>query len=341
VDQTLPSDSDFIYLLQCFLESNPNIAIPMRDGSSLYKIFLSKVSGSLTWAPCPFLLQTCITQFLTLGADPNTTVKEGIPLLHHCLAGMRFLDSVSRELLMRLLNLADPNLVGGDGNCPLHLLFASYFSNWNKRNYSKLAYISALVDRGADVNKRNGQGVTPLEVLMTREQGSGNLLKYVGRVLEAGAGPMILTSSGKSLFELAEEKVSHREKAPLMKALLEADLASQLDLQTLPNYPPWAEHWRAACREPSWILAKQLVKFERLVHPPPPGKIRDCAFVVIAEHLLKIHKDRLLQWQAGNLEREAVKHDREQYISILKDCNERQADIDPSWYTYLLQIMDF
>ncbi len=66
-----------------------------------------------------------------------------------------------------------------------------------------------------------------------------------------------------------------------------------------------------------------------------------CGFVVIAEHLLKRHRSRLELVLEKTLEKESAVEDYEEYCAILRDCRERKADIDASFYTFLLDIMDF
>ena len=78
------------------------------------------------------------------------------------------------------------------------------------------------------------------------------------------------------------------------------------------------------------------------VHPKPEVKeFHACAFVVIAEHLLERYKSQLELWQAGDMTMESVKENYEEYCAILRDCRERQAEVKTSWYTYLLDIMDY
>jgi len=67
----------------------------------------------------------------------------------------------------------------------------------------------------------------------------------------------------------------------------------------------------------------------------------ECAFLVIAERLLERHRSRLKLFLEKNLEKGSVMENYEEYCAILRDCRERKADIDISFYTFLLDIMDF
>jgi hypothetical protein len=67
----------------------------------------------------------------------------------------------------------------------------------------------------------------------------------------------------------------------------------------------------------------------------------ECAFRVIAEHQLELHKACLKRWQENLVGKEAVTKDYEDYCAILRDCRDRGIEIDISWYNFLLDLMDF
>jgi len=54
-----------------------------------------------------------------------------------------------------------------DGNYPLHLLLMRPASHFSPSKHSKLDYLNVLIDRKANVNQANGNGVLPLEVLLS------------------------------------------------------------------------------------------------------------------------------------------------------------------------------
>jgi hypothetical protein len=92
--------------------------------------------------------------------------------------------------------------------------------------------------------------------------------------------------------------------------------------------------------EQKWMVAKHLLDFEDSYPRSTFKTFLECAFLV-AEKLLNRNEAQLVRWQVGRLEHEAAKLHRKEYVAVLQDCNERQPGIEPSWYTYLLKIMDF
>jgi hypothetical protein len=94
--------------------------------------------------------------------------------------------------------------------------------------------------------------------------------------------------------------------------------------------------------ESLWHHAKAgLTALEATDSRPNIKDFMGCAFLVVAEHLLERHRSQLRLWLRGDLERETVKENFEEYCAILRDCRERKAEVDPSYYAFLLDIMDF
>jgi hypothetical protein len=62
----------------------------------------------------------------------------------------------------------------------------------------------------------------------------------------------------------------------------------------------------------------------------PSKKFLDSAFIFIADKLREMHKAQLVLWHAGRLDYGDAKFHRQEYVAILKDCNEQQADNDLS-----------
>lgn len=355
VSQVEPHSDEYLRSLLNFLDHSPNISLPLLDGSLPFETLLKKLKpilrqlGTLTrilqsqfWEDKTEMQRCCLERFIALGANADTLVTEGSPLLHYLLEDSTILGrSKLGELVMLIIHNANANLAGYDGNCPLHQILCKPSSSFSGPPYSKLDYIKVLIGRKADVNQPNASGACPLELLLSvKNEAVSNMTKYCMALLEAGAVPMLITSKGKNIFDLVDEYVDESGRHKLLKALLEADLNADTEPANLANHL-WAIRWRAACRETQWVVAKHLLQFEGPFSRPSSKTFLDCAYIVIAENLLKGHKAQLVRWQAGRLEHEAARHHRQEYVAILNDCNERQAAIEPSWYTYLLKIMDF
>jgi ankyrin repeat protein len=338
--QVVPGSEERLRILLDFLDHSPDISQPMLNGSLPFRNLLKNlkpfVNTKRAASDEPSLESRCLERFLSLGADADTVVIEGSPLLHYCLENGQ---KPYRPWVMLIVQRADVNLAGHDGNHPLHQILRLDYSSFSQNgSQRRLDYITALIGRNANVNQLDARGASPLEIALNNKDLAWNMMVYVTPLLEAGAVPMLVTSKGESMFDLIEKIVHPTDKLKVMKTLLEADLALKTELPN--SAPSWARSWRAACYESQWIVAKNLIQFEDPISRPSSMTFLNCAFIVIAENLLREHKAQLVLWQAGKLELEAARTHRQEYIAILKDWSGRGIDIEPLWYKYLLEVMD-
>jgi len=357
LEQVVPNSNELLEMLLKFLDHNPNISLPMPNTSLPFETLLKKLKPILKqlgeqkykyrprylegWVDKRQLELRCLKQFLSLGADADTVVTNGSSLLHYCLEDTALVSkSGSGELVMLIIQLANVNLAGLDGNYPLHQILSMSSFSFNEPPFSKSDYIKALIGQNANVNQPNASGARPLEILLSKKNdSSSSMINHTMLLIEAGAIPMLITSEGKRIFDLIDKNVDQSGRRKLAKIILETDAALKTEIPN--NYPYWAKSWRAACNESQWIVAKHFLDFEEPTSSPLSETFLSCAFIVIAESLLRNHKAQLILWQAGRLAHEAARPHRQEYVAILKDCNERQATVEPSWYKYLVEIMDF
>jgi hypothetical protein len=124
--------------------------------------------------------------------------------------------------------------------------------------------------------------------------------------------------------------------------MLKGDIDSQQNDTDTIGRPEWAEIWRLAWGQRLWHLAKShLIELEHHPSRPKIMGLNECAFLVLAQHFLEKHKCQLRLWQAGEMSKESVREDYEGYCAALRDCRDRNAKVDPSWYVYLLDLMEF
>jgi hypothetical protein len=96
--------------------------------------------------------------------------------------------------------------------------------------------------------------------------------------------------------------------------------------------------WRAAYDEQEWEAAKRHLWAEDLVSLGAGNLFRDCALVVIAEHLLRGYMNRLERWrvQAEPLhEHDSIEAENCQrnYMPILKGFYPARLDVNLPWYS--------
>jgi hypothetical protein len=191
------------------------------------------------------------------------------------------------------------------------------------------------------VNKPNRAGVSPLELWLIGNRPQPTLNKVTTLLVEAGASSTITTSAGKTLFDLLTYQ-SRESRVFLTKTLLEADIKAQQPENDAAAGSEWVEVWRSTWKQSLWSVAKaSLTKLEYLDFRPKSKNFMECAFLVIVERLLERHRSRLKLFLEKDLEKGGVMENYEEYCAILRDCRERKANIDVSFYTFLLDIMDF
>lgn len=346
IAEAIPASTGYMEVVFEFLNCKPDVTTPMRNGQSLLGVFLENTSilqkdtarwGASEWVNAGF---RCLEQFLVAGANPNITFHSQ-PLLHYSLKSSKIWEG-RESFFMLLIEEADLEVPGPDGNFPLHIAFSRRQRRWDRDSFFPYCKVtSALIARQVDVNKPNRAGAPPLEIWLTGDRPQPALNKVVTLLVDAGASSTITTTAGETLFDLFTSQP--REcRVFLTRTLLAADIkAPQPENGTVAG-SEWVELWRSAWKPSLWSIAKaSLTKLDQLDSRPKSKHFMECAFLVIAERLLERHRSRLRLVLEKSLERGNAMEDYEEYCAILRDCRERNADIDVTFYTFLLDIMDF
>jgi len=334
--------SGYMDIILEFLNCKPDVRTPMRNGQALLSVFLENTSilqkdterwGSPEWVKAGF---RCLEQFLVAGANRNFTFHSQ-PLLHYCLESGKFREGTpSENFLVHLVEEADLDIPGSDGNYPLHVAFTRGDSS-----FLNCKVTSALIARQVSVNKPNRAGASPLELWLTGYRTQTTLNKVTTLLVEAGASSTVTTTAGKTLFDLLTYQ-SRESRVFLTRTLLEAGIKAQQPENDTVAGSEWVEVWRSAWKQSLWSIAKaSMTKLDYLDFRPKSKNFMECAFLVIAERLPERHRSRLKLFLEKNLEKGSAMENYEEYCAILRDCRERKADIDVSFYTFLLDIMDF
>jgi ankyrin repeat protein len=330
-----------------FLNHKPNVILPTKNGRTILDIFLENTEsnilppGGFYYAMINTVYQ-CLKEFLIAGADPNT-IFNSKPLVVECLSKGVFPKGTECEkALIQLLQEADINVAGPDGNYPLHLSLARY-NRRGRWDFAWYAITAALISRNADVNQANNAGASPLEIwLDTSLYHRSEVVEVALLLVEAGADTTKTTTTGKTPLDMLIY-ISDADRIRLTKAFLKADIKKpQQEDYNVHTRLKWVEVWGSACKQSLWHLAKgRLSELEYTPSRPRTAEFMECASLVIMEHLLERHQSRLKLWLSGKLDKDSVTENYEEYCAILKDCRGRKPDIDVSWYTFLLDVMDF
>jgi len=348
IDRDIPESVTYMEMVLEFLNCKPDVTTAMRNGQALLEVFLENTNilqkdrfrwNIPEWLSVGF---RCLEQFLVVGANPNVTFHSQ-PFLHCCLESSSIVRKVtaSRSFVLHLLEKADLDIPASNGDYPLHSVLNRSSSYW--RSDSRFQYCqvtSTLIARQVDVNKPNRAGKTPLEVWLTSSRPQATLMKVTALLIEAGASSTITTTVGESLFDFLPRQP--REcRIFLTRTLLKADIKAQQPGTNAAAASEWVEVWRSARQASLWGIAKtSLTKLDALDFRPKSKDFMECAFQIVAERLLERHRLQLNLFLRKKLDRESAAEDREEYCAILRDCRERKADIDVSFYHFLLDIMD-
>jgi ankyrin repeat protein len=347
IAEAIPASPGYMDIILEFLNCKPDVRTPMRNGQALLGVFLENTSilqkDTSRWRT-PEWVNTgfrCLEQFLVAGTNRNFTFHSQ-PLLHYCIKSGNFREGgPSENFLVHLLEEADLDIPGSDGNYPLHMALTRKNSRWARdAPFPNCKVTSALIARQVSVNKPNKAGASPLEIWLTGYPPQVSLTKVTTLLVEAGASSTIKTTAGKTLFDLLMGQ-SRESRLILTRTLLEADIKAKQPENDAAAGSEWVEVWRSAWKTSLWSIAKaNLTKLDYLELRPRSKNFMECAFLVIAERLLERHRSRLQLFLEADLEKGSVVENYEEYCAILRDCRERKADIDVSFYTFLLDIMD-
>ena len=149
---------------------------------------------------------------LDAGGNPNRRDKDGNTPLHLASVAARLIGAVATiRLLLRAE--ADPGIANGEGRTALHLVVA---------HYEQPEVVEALLAHGADANRRDRWGSTPLHAALGHNPGwpgwSGAGFPGIVRALLAGgADPRLTNGDGLPALQLfVREGIGSRATAAML-----------------------------------------------------------------------------------------------------------------------------
>jgi ankyrin repeat protein len=351
VSDAIPNNYRYMELASLFLDYTPDVTSPMRNGQTLLSLFLNKSEilvfpGEATYFVSHLWRRKgyeCLEKFLVAGADPDTIIRSKPLIIEYLSSGVFEENHQSEKTLLQLIQRANIDVVGPAGNDPFHLTLTRAKNHRAKPwVLDVFATIDTLISRNASPNQANDEGATPLEIWLRKgHEKPSKIVKVALLLIEAVADTMIQTSTGGTLFDMLSW-LPNGDQNLLTRALLKRGATAQEHATGAPARSEWAELWRAAWKPTDWQVAKaRVTELQSLPSRPKSAGFMECAVSVLVEHRLEFHKACLKRWQESLIAKEAVIKDYEDYCAILRYCRERGIDIDISWYSFLLDLMDF
>jgi hypothetical protein len=165
-----------------------------------------------------------------------------------------------------------------------------------------------------------------MEILLRNWSGGGESLRHANIFLQEPAccqgllGPNWKCWYGDdgTLFDLAYQNVAKSEQPPLFKALLRADIRFRPQLCS--NSPVWAEGWRAAVEQSTWLNSKGIVA---------GLSVGNTLWGSMMTVLMEYHLDGSLRISYT----QTADH-RQQYMDVLRDSLDMGLDIASEYYDY-------
>jgi len=148
------------------------------------------------------LVNATVKRLLELGANPTLVNHNGVGPLHRA-AGEGHVDVL--ELLLDPQHAVDVNQIAKDTGTALH---------WAASERKSKAFVF-LLEKGAEMNVKNGSGQAP--ILVAAAEGSGTI---VAMLAKAGAATDVELPGGVTLLHVCAEMASEEESMTAISSLL-------------------------------------------------------------------------------------------------------------------------
>ncbi|KIW65942.1 hypothetical protein PV04_08155 [Phialophora macrospora] len=325
-----------------FLTLGSSAIEPFPDGVLPLTIYLQKSADSWRYKVARFsrsrrdeMHRRIMTQFLDADASPTTPMSSGEPIAHYYFRKLHGLWDTDRKWAERLCNLANPGHVASNGNTLLHEVLTQVDKGSDRLT-------DQLLRNGADPNRQNNAGQTPMHILLTPTRYSARTLPFienaVTKLLASGADPWVRDVTDTCVLY---EAIRNAPKftMTISRLLLKADLRCRQ------HHEPNSETGTATARSQAWpewdraVRAEELVEAIELIFRQPtsiPGDVakdlQDSAYAVVAEKFLEDARAKFI-----GMDDEA--QERRRYIAnILRDSRTRSISLDMQYYDDLLQL---
>jgi ankyrin repeat protein len=312
--------------LVMFLENGALVSLKTADGRLPFDVFLE--NSNFGWAKyeSPYGRMTKPDQkrnldfkkFIAKGADPNTRLNSGEPLLNEALNRGILEWGHDKELGLLLCNSANIKNAGLRGDYPLHCVLG----------HLGFEAPRTTIDIVKDFLRR---GANPNDVLM-----------------QSGADPMLRDLKGElPIYLVARKCMESHEHRKWLERLLGA---TQPDGKTprvvqlgeiRHDDQDWWDAYYAISQASSWSNPAYLATFSRLLPTDVSELISKTALNLIATKFFSSAEACFTSLkETHGLQGHDTRNIRDQIVAILRDCRALEIEFDQKWYHILLEMFD-
>ena len=278
-------DHELLNDLQLYAGANMNGSTSW--GESPFQLFLQAYERLESYNSAVGSMTYSLEQFLVKGANPNTLMPCGKPLLEYilthrfnCLEHGVFPQRVQESYLhivKILCETSDVDAMKSGKYYPLHTVLV--WDTIRIYRYVKIfqEILQLLLSRGLDINQRNSLDLSPLGVLFCYTLDSNLALELTSILLDAGADPLEYLGNGEFVIYSALRKHS-RAQPELTELMLMAKTNCALELPLAgfaldSNSLTWWHRTQVFLRSKLWHSAKDHILDPANILPKDVGPI--------------------------------------------------------------------
>jgi ankyrin repeat protein len=348
--------------LVMFLENGALISLKTADGRLPFDVFLE--NSDFGWAKyeSPYGRMAIpdrkrnlkrnldFKKFIAKGADPNTRLNSGEPLLNEALNRGILESGHDEELGLLLCNSANINNAGSRGDYPLHCVLGHLGFAPPSMN---IDIVKDFLRRGANPNETNHAGESPLMALLKSQSSLETCMDIVDVLMQSGADPMQRDLKGELPIYLVARKCMTRsyEGPRVHRKWLERFLGvTQPDGRTpravqlgeiRHDDQDWWDAYYALSQASSWSNPAYLATSSRLLPTDVSKLISQTALNLITTEFFSSAKACFMSLkETQGLQGHDTRNIRDQIVAILRDCRTLEIEFDQEWYHILLEMFD-
>jgi hypothetical protein len=284
-------------------------------------------------------------KFIAKGADPNTRLNSGEPLLNEALNRGILEWGHDKELGLLLCNSANIKNAGLRGDYPLHCVLGHLGFEAPR---TIIDIVKDFLRRGANPNETNQAGESPLVALLKSQSSLETCMGIADVLMQSGADPMLRDLKGElPIYLVARKCMESHEHRKWLERLLGA---TQPDGKTprvvqlgeiRHDDQDWWDAYYAISQASSWSNPAYLATFSRLLPTDVSELISKTALNLIATKFFSSAEACFTSLkETHGLQGHDTRNIRDQIVAILRDCRALEIEFDQKWYHILLEMFD-